>query len=113
MTGCQQEPTRTKERRAWWRHLCERPAIPPPPGGGHQLRLQSPLTTKGNKRVANGTPRTNKHPRPTARPMPSRHCRCIGTEQILAAIAMVERKMDEKMSYLVERVQEGVTGAKW
>jgi len=26
---------------------------------------------------------------------------------------MVERKMDEKMSYLVERVQEGVTGAKW
>jgi len=68
-----------------------------------------PVTpTKGKKRMAMGTPRPNRHTRPAVRPMPAGFAAALALEQILAAIAGVEQKMEKKVMALEARMMEGM-----
>ena len=68
-----------------------------------------PVTpTKGNKQMAMGTPRPNRHTRPAVRPMPTGFAAASVLEQILAAIAGVEQKMEEKVTALEVQMMEGM-----
>jgi len=68
-----------------------------------------PVTpTKGSKRMAMGTPRPTRQYRPVARPMPVGFAAASALEQILAAIAGVERRMEEKVTVLEARMMEGM-----
>jgi len=69
-----------------------------------------PVTpTNGSKRMAVGTPRRAR-PRTwtAARPMPAGFAAASALEQILAAIAGAERKMEEKVTALEARITEGM-----
>jgi hypothetical protein len=69
-----------------------------------------PVTpTKGSKRMAMGTPRPTRRYRPAARPIPVGFAAASALEQILAAIAGVERKMEGKIEALKEVMMEGMT----
>jgi hypothetical protein len=68
-----------------------------------------PVTpTKGSKRMAMGTPRPTRQYRPAARPMPAGFAAASALDQILAAIAGVERRMEEKVAALEARMMEGM-----
>jgi len=64
---------------------------------------------KGSKRMAVGTPRrARSRTWAAARPIPAGFAAASALEQILAAIAGVERKMEEKVTALEARVMEGM-----
>jgi len=68
-----------------------------------------PVTpTKGSKRMAMGTPRPSRLRWPVARPMPAGFAAASALEQILAAIAGLERKMEEKVGALEARMMVGM-----
>jgi len=64
--------------------------------------------TKGSKRMAMGTLRPSQLCRPVARPMPTGFAAASVLEQILAAIAGLERKMEEKVGALEARMIVGM-----
>jgi len=67
-----------------------------------------PVTpTKGNKRMAVGTPKATRRRLPV-RPMPVGFAAASALEQILAAIAGVEQKMEERITALAARMMEGM-----
>jgi len=96
----------------------ERSTTPTPTPARWPSVTPVPVTpTKGNKRMAMGTPRPNRHTRPAARPipagfvarlMPAGFAAASALEQILVAIAGVERKMEEKVAALEARMMEGM-----
>jgi len=87
----------------------ERAATPTPTPARWPSATPVPVTpTKGNKRMAMGTPRPNRHTRPAVCPMPAGFAAASALEQILAAIAGVERKMEEKVTALEARMMEGM-----
>jgi len=88
----------------------ERPATPTPTPARWTSATPVPVTpTKGNKRMAMGTPRPIRRSlRPAVRLMPASFAAASALEQILAAIAGVERKMEEKVAALEPRKREGM-----
>jgi len=87
----------------------ERSTTPTPTPARWPSATPVPVTlTKGNKRMAIGTPRPNRHTRPAVRPMPAGFAAASALEQILAAIAGVEQKMEEKVTALEARMMEGM-----
>jgi len=87
----------------------ERSTTPTPTPARWPSATPVPVTpTKGNKRMAMGTPRPNRHTRPALRPMPAGFAAASALEQILAAIAGVEQKMEEKVTALEARMMEGM-----
>ena len=87
----------------------ERSITPTPTPARWPSAIPVPVTlTKGNKRMAMGTLRANRHTRPAVRPMPAGFPAASVLEQILAAIAGVERKMEEKVTALEARMMEGM-----
>ena len=85
----------------------ERPVTPNPTPARWRTPTPLPVTpARGNKRMAVGTPKTTRH-RPV-RPMPV-GCGAASTlEQILAAIAGVERRMEETVARMEARMMEGM-----
>jgi len=67
-----------------------------------------PVTpTKGNKRMAVGIPKATRHCLPV-RPMPVGFAAASALEQMMVAIAGVERKMEERITALAARMMEGM-----
>jgi len=67
-----------------------------------------PVTpTKGNKRMAVGTPAPKRGRRPM-RPAPIGFAAASALEQILGAVARVEKKMEEKVAALEARIVAGI-----
>jgi len=65
--------------------------------------------TKGSKRMAMGTPRPNRLRRPVLeRPTLIGFAAASALEQILAAVARVEKKMEEKVAALEAQMMEGI-----
>jgi len=60
--------------------------------------------------MAVGTPRATRLHRPVARPAPVGFAAASALEQILVAIAGMERKMEGKLAALEGRMVEGVVG---
>jgi len=74
-----------------------------------QIPTPVPVTpTKGSKRMVMGTPRPSRLRRPVVCLMPTRFAAALALEQILAAIAGLERKMEEKVSALEARMMVGM-----
>jgi len=69
-----------------------------------------PVTpTRGSKRMAMGTPRPIRQTRPTTRPRPVGGAAAPVLEHVLAAIAGMERRMEEKMAALEGKMMQGMT----
>jgi len=90
---------------------CERSRTTSPTPARWQILTPVLVTpTKGSKRMVIGTPQSSWLSRPVARPMPAGFAAASPLEQILAAIAGLERKMEEKVGALEVRMMVG-TGA--
>jgi len=82
---------------------------PAEPKGHTTLTPVLVMLTKGSKRMAMGTPRPNRLRRPVLTcPAPIGFAAALALKQILAAVARVEKKMEEKVAVLEVRMMEGI-----
>jgi len=82
---------------------------PAAPKGGTTPTPVLVTPTKGSKRMAMGTPRPNRLRRPVlARLAPIGFAAASALEEILAAVARVEKKMEEKVAVLETWMMEGI-----
>jgi len=87
----------------WWS------AAPAAPKGRTTPTPVLVTPTKGSKRMAMRTPRPNRLRRPAlAHPTPIGFAAASALEQILAAVARVEKKMEEKVAALEARMMDGI-----
>jgi len=88
----------------------ERAATPTPTPARWATPTPAPVTpTKGSKRMALGTPKPGRHYRSrAARPAPIGFAAQSALEQILGAVAGMEKKMEEKVAGLEARMMEGM-----
>jgi len=84
----------------------ERATTPTPTPARWATPTPAPVTpTKGSKRMALGTPKPGRHYRSlAAQPAPIGFAAQSALEQILGAVARMEKKMEEKMGVLEERM---------
>jgi len=88
----------------------ERATTPMPTPARWATPTSAPVTpTKGSKRMALGTPKPGRHYRSrAARPAPIGFAAQSALEQILGAVARLEKKMEEKVAGLEVRMMEGM-----
>jgi len=85
----------------------DRPTTPTPTQARWATPTPAPVSpTRGSKRMAMGTPRPTRHYRPAA--MRVGLAAASALEQILAAIAEVERKVEKKVALLDGKMLEGM-----